>query len=162
MKKGILFCMAFLLGAAAFGQTVSISNGASGATWSVPTLSSTISKAGKNYEHVETSSPSHTLLKVSAVVIWSVSVHQSATSNWDPSLKLYVQRTGTGTGLAILSGGTSYIQLSSTSQQFFTGLLTLFSGNRDNIPIQYKIEGLSVMLPVKTYTTTVMYTISGL
>jgi hypothetical protein len=159
MKKSICFCVACLLAATAFGQSISIN---SGSAWSISPLSSTISKAGKNYEHVETSIASHTLLKVNAVVVWTVHVHQSVTSNWDSSLKLSVQRTGTGTGLAILSGGTSYIQLSSTSQPFFSGLLTLFSGNRDNIPIQYKIEGLSVMLPVKTYTTTVMYTIKGL
>lgn len=162
MKGVIFFCMVQMLVTAVSGQTISVSNGASGSTWSVPVLSSTISKAGKNYEHSETSSASHTLLKVSAVVVWSVHVHQSVTSNWDPSLKLSVQRTGSGTGVAILSGGTSYIQLSGTSQPFFSGLLTLFSGNRDNIPIQYQISGLSVALPVKTYTTTVTYTISGL
>jgi hypothetical protein len=158
MKYTIAFCIASLYAFASSAQTISIN---SGTTWSIPTLSSTITKAGKNYEHIETSSASQTLLKVNALIGWSISAHLSTTSNWDSSLKLYVQRTGNGTGIAIVSGGTTYMQLSSTPQVFFTGLLNLLA-HRDNIPIQYKIEGLSVMLPVKTYTTTVTYTISGL
>jgi hypothetical protein len=158
MKYIIAFCIACLGTIAASAQTISIN---SGSTWSVPSLASTITKAGKNYEHTEISGPSQTLLKVNALIGWSITAHLSTTSNWDSSLKLYVQRTGSGTGIAILSGGLTYIQLSSTPQPFFSGLLNLLA-HRDNIPIQYKIEGLSVTLPVKTYTTTVMYTISGL
>jgi len=158
MKYIIAFCLANLAAFTVSAQTISIN---SGTTWSIPSLSSTITKAGKNYEHIETSSASQTLLKVNAVLAWSITAHLSTTSNWDSSLKLSVQRTGNGTGIAILTGGTTYIQLTSTPQAFFSGLLNL-TANRDNIPIQYKIEGLSVMLPVKTYTTTVTYTISGL
>jgi hypothetical protein len=33
--------------------------------------------------------------------------------------------------------------------------------NKNNVPIQYRIQGASVLLPVKTYTTTVVYTISN-
>jgi len=158
MRYFIAFCIAVLGTFAASAQTISIN---SGTTWSIPSLSSTITKAGKNYEHIETSSASQTLLKVNAVLAWSISAHLSTTSNWDSSLKLSVQRTGNGTGIAILTGGTTYIQLTSHPQTFFNGLLNL-TASRDNIPIQYKIEGLSVTLPVKTYTTTVTYTVSGL
>ncbi|SDD48753.1 hypothetical protein SAMN04487996_101139 [Dyadobacter soli] len=158
MRYITAFCIAILSIFTASAQTITIN---SGNTWSIPSLSSTITKAGKNYEHVETSSASQTLFKVNALLGWTLTAHLSTTSNWDPSLKLYVQRTGNGTGIAILSGGTTYIQLTSTPQVFFTGLLNLLA-HRDNIPIQYKIEGLSVMLPVKTYTATVTYTISGL
>lgn len=158
MKYIIAFWIACLSAPTASAQTISIN---SGSTWSVSTLSSTITKAGKNYEHIETSSASQTLFKVNALLAWSISAHLSSTSNWDSSLKLYVQRTGNGTGIAIVTGGTTYIQLTSTPQLFFSGLLNVLA-HRDNIPVQYKIEGLSVMLPVKTYTTTITYTISGL
>lgn len=158
MRHIITFCIACLSALAVSAQTLSIN---SGSTWSVSTLSSTISKAGKNYEHIETSSTSQTLFKVNALLAWSISAHLSSTSNWDSSLKLYVQRTGNGTGIAIVTGGTTYMQLTSTPQLFFSGLLNVLA-HRDNIPVQYKIEGLSVMLPVKTYTTTITYTISGL
>lgn len=158
MKYLILFCMACLTARLAPAQTISIKGGAS---WSIPSVSSVITKAGKNYEHSETSSASHTLLKVNSLLLWNITAHLSTTSNWDPALKLSVVRTGNGTGIAILTGGTTYLQLTSTPQTFFSGLLNL-TAHRDDIPIQYKIEGLSVTLPVKTYTTTVMYTISGL
>ena len=160
MKKYILFLVVILMNSFAYAQ-ITITNGAAGATWTVPTLSSTITHAGKNYEHVESSGASHTLLKVNAVLVWAVSVSQTNTSNWDAGLKLYVRRTGDGTGGAILLGGTTYIQLTAANQGFFSGLLGL-GFSRDNVPVQYKIEGLSVLLPVKTYTTTILYTISGL
>lgn len=150
-----------LMHSACFAQSISISNGANGSNWNIPALSTTIIKAGKNYEHVETSAASHTLLKVNALLTWSISVQQSVSSNWDPALKISVRRTGDGTGGAIISGGSNYIQLTSSSQVFFSGLLGL-GFSRDNIPVQYKIEGMSVLLPVKTYSTTIQYTVSGL
>lgn len=159
MKKYILLFVS-LINSVAFAQ-ITITNGAAGATWTIPTLSSTITHAGKNYEHVESSGTSHTLLKVNAVLVWAISVSQTNISNWDSGLKLFVRRTGDGTGGAIISGGTTYIQLTASNQAFFSGLLGL-GFSRDNVPVQYKIEGLSVLLPVKTYTTTVLYTISGL
>lgn len=161
MKKFIWFFLIFLKNPDTFAQSITITNGASGSTWSIPTLSSVITKAGKNYEHIETSGVSQTLLKVNSALLWGVSIQQSGTSNWDTSLKIFVKRTGDGTGGAIISGGATYMQLTSSNQSFFSGLLGL-GFSRDNIPIQYKIEGLSVLLPAKTYTTTILYTVTGL
>jgi len=144
-----------------FAQTLTINNGSAGANWTLSAPSSTITAAGKNYEHIETTGLAHTLLKVNAALIWSVSIQQSGTSNWDPALKIYVRRTGEGTGGAILTGNTNYLQLTTTAQALVGGLLGL-GFSRDDIPIQYKIEGLSVLLPVKTYTTTILFTVSGL
>jgi len=141
--------------------SVTITNGSQGANWNIPTLSSSITKAGKNYEHIETSALNHTVLKVNSLVFWNVSVQQTVSSNWDPLLKLYVRRSGDGTGLVTISGGSAFQQVTGASSLFFSGLLGLGFG-RDNIPIQYKIEGLSVLLPAKTYTTTILFTISGL
>lgn len=159
--KHLLVFFLFIVHSVTVAQNISISNGATGSSWSIPALSSPITKAGKNYEHIETSPASLTLLKVNSLLGWTVSAHISVSSNWDPALKVFVRRTGDGTGGAIISGGTSYIQLTSSSQQFFSGLLGL-GVSRDNIPIQYKIEGLTVLLPVKTYSATIQYTISGL
>ena len=159
MRKYLLFFV-ILLPRFVYAQSVTIN---SGTTWSVPTLSAgtIITKGGKNYETTESSDVSHTLLKVTALVAWTISVRQVVGANWDPALKVYVKRTGPGTGLAIVSGGTAFQEVTATAQPFFTGLLSL-TGNRDNIPIQYQIQGLSVLLPAKTYSTTIQYTISGL
>lgn len=158
MKRYILFCIVFLMSSVAFAQTISIT---SGATWSIPTLTSTITSAGKNYEHIETSGPSQTLIKVNSALVWSVSVQQITGSSWHSNLVVSVRRTGDGTGGAIMLGTSNYLILTATNQAFFSGLLGL-GFSRDNVPIQYKIEGLSVTLPVKTYTTTIQYTVTGL
>lgn len=158
MKKYIVFYLFVLMSSAAFAQSIVIN---SGAAWSIPSLSSTITSAGKNYEHIETSGTSQTLLKVNSGLLWSVSVQQSVSSNWNSALIVSVRRTGDGTGGAVMIGTANYITLTATNQAFFSGLLGL-GFSRDNVPIQYKIEGLSVLLPVKTYTTTILYTITGL
>ena len=58
MRYLIAFYIACLSTFAVSAQTISIN---SGTTWSIPSLSSTITKAGKNYEHIEISSASQTL-----------------------------------------------------------------------------------------------------
>jgi hypothetical protein len=161
MKRYTLLILILSLSAPGFCQSISISNSPAGGTWSVSSLSSNVTSAGTNYTHTEESGASHTLLKVTALLLYSVSVHQSVASNWDSELLLSVKRTGNGTGSGTIANGTTYIQLTTSPQTFFTGSLGL-GLSRDNIPVQYKIAGLSVMLPVKTYTTTVQYTITGL
>ncbi|WAC14698.1 hypothetical protein [Dyadobacter pollutisoli] len=162
MKKYTLLFLILIVGASGFCQTIAISTSTpAGGTWSVTSLSSSLTSAGSNYTHVEESSASHTMLKVTALLLYSVSAHQNVTSNWDSSLLLSIKRTGNGTGSGTIANGTDYIQLTTSPQTFFTGSLGL-GLSRDNIPVQYKITGLSVMLPVKTYTTTIQYTITGL
>lgn len=160
MKNLQMLFLAVLVSPVAFTQTIAI-NGTSGANWTLSAPSTILTAAGKNYEHVETTAVNHTLLKVNAALVWSVSVQQSGTANWDTGLKISVRRTGEGTGGAILTGNTNYLQLTTTAQALVGGILGL-GFSRDDIPIQYKIEGLSVLLPVKTYTTTILFTVSGL
>ncbi len=61
-------------------QTLTINNGSAGANWTLSAPSSTITAAGKNYEHIETTGLAHTLLKVNAALVWSVSIQQSGTA----------------------------------------------------------------------------------
>ena len=161
MKKYILLLIVFLINSVAFAQ-ITITNGAAGATWTVPTLSSSVTTAGKDYVvYGETSVVAQTTLKINALLFWTVNVQLSTTANWNPGLKVYVVRTGNGTGGAILNGGTTYKEVTTTTQAFFSGSLGL-NYARDNVPVQFKIEGMSVMLPAKTYTTTIVYTVSGI
>ena len=150
-----------LLSCPVFGQTLSIANLPQGAAWAVP-APTTITKAGKDYDVTSVlSGVSHTTLKVNALLYWEIAVHQSVSANWHPSLKIYVQRTGVGTGGALLDGGGTPQLVTTSPTLFFKGLLGL-SFARDQVPVQYRIDGISVMLPVKTYTTTIQYTVSGL
>ncbi len=90
---------------------------------------------------------------------WQVSVRMTQI-DWNPNLILSARRTGNGNPFFFngpISGGTSYLQLSTANQNFFNG-----QRSRYDIPIQYRISGISVLLPAKTYTATVVYTVTEL
>lgn len=140
-----------------FAQSITASPG-----WNLSVASGTITEAGNNYSGSFSSATNQTLVSCTTGFFanYTVSVHKIDT-DWNTSLSLWVQRTGTGTGgfLSSISGGTSYIQLTNSPQVLYTGNM-FFGTSRNNVPIQYQIQGLSVLLPVKTYTTTVIYTIT--
>ena len=77
--------------------------------------------------------------------------------NWHPSLDFYVRRTGNGNGAATstITGGTSYLLLSTFDQVFFTGFR-----RRLDVPIQYRIEGISLTIPSGNYSTNIIYTVT--
>ncbi len=97
---------------------------------------------------------------------WAVDIHKQD-SNWHTNLLIDVRRTGDGrcnqTDYTI-SGGTGYMNITNTDTEFFYGRI---SGNLDwfgaftvsDVPIQYRIRGVSATLPAQTYTTTIYYTI---
>lgn len=90
---------------------------------------------------------------------WRVDVRKSDV-DWDSNLQLFIKRTGTGyapNGNSFIIGGTSFQLLTNTNQLFFLG-----RRQRYNIPIQFQLTGVSVLLPVKTYVTTVIYTVTEL
>ncbi len=55
----------------------------------------------------------------------------------------------------------TYLPVTSVSQDFFGIIKIVNLGAVNNIPIQYKLDGLSVLVPVDTYSTTVTYTVSN-
>ena len=57
--------------------------------------------------------------------------------------------------LGIICGGLAYLAFSNLMEAaFFTG-----NGSFTNIPIQYKLSGFSVLLPVQIYSTDVIFTL---
>ena len=77
-------------------------------------------------------------------------------NGWDSNLTLKVKRSSGGTnGNNIISGGINFQTISNTSY------ITLFSctGEHTFVPLQYEITGISVLLPVQTYSTTVVFTL---
>jgi len=75
-------------------------------------------------------------------------------SNWHANFLLDIRRTGSGRGPGTVSGGTTYLTITTMSQSFVTG-----SGNRWGIPLQERLSGVSVSIPPATYTTTIQYTV---
>jgi hypothetical protein len=145
-------------------QTITASPG-----WSQSVPANTITEAGNNYTSPITSATNQTLVSFSLPsglfgTTYTVSIHK-IDATWHTNLSLWAQRTGTGTGGGLfatgtIAGGTSYIQLTNSPQVFFSGATGILSSGRSNIPIQYQVQGVSVLLPVRTYTTTVVYTVS--
>jgi hypothetical protein len=95
----------------------------------------------------------------------SVSAHITHGSTpWPSDLTLSIRRTGTGSAgisIATFSGGGAYQQLTPSTAAFFsvTILISLLSQIAD-IPVQYRLDGISVLRPVGDYSATVTYTIS--
>ena len=84
---------------------------------------------------------------------WSVDVRRSD-SNWQGDYVLYARRTSDGTGTGSISGGLSYIEVTTADVEFFSG-----AGDRDNVDLQYRLTGMSVNASPNTYNTTIILTI---
>ena len=74
--------------------------------------------------------------------------------NWHTDFRLYVRRTGDGSGSGSISGGISYQEVTDFDQAFFDG-----ARNRSDIPIQLRLTDVSVQIPPNTYSTEVWYTV---
>ncbi|PCI32106.1 MAG: hypothetical protein COB60_10105 [Flavobacteriaceae bacterium] len=77
---------------------------------------------------------------------------------WDESLELSVRRTSKGKGKkGSINGGETWQQVHRFAGDFFR-----LVGKGKNVDVQYRIKGLSVLLPVNTYSTEVVYTVLNL
>lgn len=86
---------------------------------------------------------------------WSVSITRNDL-RWDPDLTLYARRTTNGSGSGSINGGTDYQEIKSFEEAFFTG-----SGDRSNIQVEFRLEGVSVTtLTADNYRTMITYTIT--
>jgi hypothetical protein len=158
MKKYI-FIIISLLNLNSFGQSLSVNQG-----WSVVIPSSRVTEAGRNYATTNVlSATNQSLIDVfsSANSVATISV-QKTDVVWTSGLSLYLRRTGSGTGSTNYSvtNGTTSLLITNTPQYFFEvrpGSATQVL----DIPIQYEIRGLSVLIPVRAYTTTLLFTVSN-
>ncbi|MDI9863717.1 hypothetical protein QM480_05245 [Flectobacillus sp. DC10W] len=140
-------------------QSISIQSG--GTSWSVTVPASNITTAGLNYSTNMTSATNQSLMNVNTLLTYEVRAKKQDTL-WDSRLELYVRKTGDGTPNILTAtispaGVGSYNLLSSSDVKIFSGLL-----GSSNIPLQYEIRGISVLVPVRTYSTTIVYTFVGL
>lgn len=113
-----------------------------------------IAGAGSDLQSDYYSATNATTLDVTAIGNYKVDVRRSDT-NWSGDFTLYLKRTSDGTGSGTISGGTSYITVSLTDTEFFTGSL-----DRSGIDVQYHLAGMSVNISPDTYSTTITFTIT--
>ena len=159
----------------------------SGNNWTPTIDASSVVEPGSDYAtgfHVESLSNQNEISVTSLVsglaaltaLPWQISVEIEAApiDSWgENKLELAVKRTDSGTGSALIqnlyigsitlanptiSGGTTYQTITNGSTYFFEG-----TANYHDIPVQYKLSGISVLYPTDiTYTAEVIYTVSGL
>ncbi|MBK8500974.1 MAG: hypothetical protein IPL46_01550 [Saprospiraceae bacterium] len=87
---------------------------------------------------------------------WEVEV-QRVDLDWHRDLELYVRLTGEGTGpekAKVVKGGEVYQRIERSPDEFFK-----CKGWRYDIPIQFELRGVSLLLPAKTYRVEVLFTI---
>jgi hypothetical protein len=87
---------------------------------------------------------------------WEVEV-QRVDLDWHRDLDLYVRLTGEGTGpekAKVVKGGEVFQRIERSPEEFFK-----CKGWRYDIPIQFELRGVSLLLPAKTYRVEVLFTI---
>jgi len=85
--------------------------------------------------------------------VWRVDVRRTDTT-WHGDFTLSIKRTGAGSGGGSIDGGTAYQAVGTANAELFSG-----AGDRSGIPVQFRLEGMSVQVPPNTYSTTVTLTV---
>ena len=159
MKKILILTSILFLANQIYSQTLSVTG-----SWTSTLATSNITEAGLDYPNGSLiSATNQSLMNVTSAKNSVAFVYiQKSDTSWDSRLIISARRTGTGTGSTNFSttNGTTAQVISNVPQYFFE--VRPGSGTQvSNIPIQYLITGFTVLLPVKAYTTTLIYTISN-
>ena len=85
---------------------------------------------------------------------WRVDIRRTD-SVWSASWILSAKRITDGTGPGTISGGTTFLAITTTDQQFFSG-----SGDRSSVDVQLQLSGISTQtVEAQVYTTTMTWTL---
>ncbi|MCD0479434.1 hypothetical protein LPB90_13310 [Chryseobacterium sp. LC2016-29] len=137
-----------------------------GNNWTVTIPS--ITEAGSNYAGIYESATNQILLTAEVPLLLAsgkVSVSYAPDPTWNSNLVLSAKRTGNGTTVCVLcsiTGGTAYQTLTLTDVELFRINAVLALASYSNIPIQLQLSGVSVTIPVATYNSKIIFTISAL
>ncbi len=125
--------------------------------WAKNIAASDINEAGNDYPASYASNINQTLLTINPTSKGKT-IYVYVKRNdiaWNANLNLKVKRTSNGTnGNTNIAGGLSYQTITNIDANFFT-----CAGYHTFIPLQYEITGISVVLPVQSYSTEIMYTV---
>ncbi len=78
---------------------------------------------------------------------------QKVDNVWNAGLTIWCKRTVTVANPNITLG-TNFQQITNNSLLFFNTV-----GEQPNIPIQYQLSGISLLVPATNYSTTILYTL---
>ena len=85
---------------------------------------------------------------------WRIDVRRVDGGGWHGDFTIYAKRTSDGNGQGSISGGLSYIEITTTDLQFFSGAGALWS-----IDVQYELTGMSIGVAPTNYSTTIIFTV---
>jgi hypothetical protein len=161
-----VFFMLLLFSMASKAQTLTATG-----SWALDVSTVKPTVAGANYPGAVESSTNQTIIGVTESVLVSVlskyDIYIKMSGTLPTGAKLFARRTADGTAGALLGGyvgGTAYLELSASNQKLFTINILAAIGplviSFQSIPIQYKIEGLSVTQPTGIHTVVLTYTVT--
>lgn len=128
-------------------------------TWNLTLSTSNIPSAGEDYNAYYESKSNQSRITITPkpnskynklYMPFKVFVHKEDL-NWHENLNLELKLSSNKHGN---SSGTQYQTISNYSSLFFNTI-----GSNSNLPIQYRISGLSVTLPADNYSTEIIYTV---
>ncbi|MEI9894764.1 MAG: hypothetical protein WDN28_12975 [Chthoniobacter sp.] len=94
-----------------------------------------------------------TLTVANASGAWSLRARRSG-GQGHPDVTVYVKRTSGGGGSGSISGGTAYMELTTSDAEIFSG-----SEARSGISLQFKLTGLSRKVSPATYLSSIIFTV---
>jgi hypothetical protein len=156
--KALIILLFTIMVNISFGQALVLKG-----SWNIMVDPEFIKNAGLNYDpnlKLE-STPNQTVLSVENNISkvyngsWHIDV-QKINNNWPSQLTLEIRRSNSGksNNFDNLIGGSIYQNLGNSPQFFFQG-----KGIVTDINLQYNLKGLSVLIPVDTYTTQILFTL---
>jgi len=156
MKK-IIIIILLLSTVVGFSQKIRLSG-----SWTKTLKSSNITSAGDDYEQFYLSGTKQTRITITPIpnskynrenMAFKVFVNKEDVE-WHSDLVIEAKLTSTNHGNY---SGTSFQAITNNSSFFFSTI-----GKQKNLPIQYKISGLSVTIPAEIYSTEIIYTVLNL
>lgn len=130
------------------GQSITVTG-----DWNYTIPSTDITEAGEDFSGTYESSVNQVSIDVQYSNKWEVSVNKN-NIDWNNDLRIYVKRSGDGIGSKKINGGKNYKRIRNKSNIFFRG-----DKDRLFIPLQFKIDRVSVTLPANTYIVEIVYTL---
>lgn len=155
--KTFIYLLAFLFINFMYSQQIKVSG-----KWSKTLDARQIKSAGYDYDSYYESKNNQTKISISPIPnSWYNRKYmplkvfvQKEDQNWHSSLNLELKVSSTSHGN---STGTQYQAVTNYSSIFFETI-----GSKKNIPIKYRISGLSVTLPADNYSVEIIYTVLNL
>jgi hypothetical protein len=152
-KPGLFWGCAFLLG---FISPVRASDITAVGVWSTSlTASDLAAGAGSDLRSPIEGAAGHVALTISntAGASWTVTVRNDSVL-WPAGVHISVRIASTGSGAGSVSGGGAYLALDGAAQTLLSG-----TGDRADVQLQFKLDGVSVRNSFGNYSANIVYTL---